>query len=264
MMKINEEINITKEFRPCRINIIKILNNLTDIIFPGFNSCEENKCINNEFIGLVNEEIKKAFLVAKRNVNTEEIVEKFINDIPNIISLLKKDLIACYQGDPAAFDINEIIFAYPGIRAIAIHRIAHSFYKLNVPYIPRIMSEYAHSKTGIDIHPGAEIGEYFFIDHGTGVVIGETTIIGNNVRIYQGVTLGALSLGRGNKLKGTKRHPTIGNNVIIYAGASILGGETIIGDNVTIGSNSYILESVQDNTIVRLKSMDLEFKSKNS
>ena len=262
MMKQINEINLTKEVKPCRLNIIKILNILTDIIFPGFYSCEENNCINEEFISLLRGELTKAYKVSNREVDVNEIVNKFLDDIPNIIYLLKTDLIACYQGDPAALDMNEIVFSYPGIRAISIHRIAHSLYKLNVPYIPRIMSEHAHSKTGIDIHPGATIGEYFFIDHGTGVVIGETTVIGNNVRIYQGVTLGALSLGRGNKLKGLKRHPTIGNNVIIYAGASILGGETVIGNNVTIGSNSYILESVQDNTIVRLKSMDLEFKSK--
>lgn len=256
------QINIDRKNMPCRVNIKKIINILTDVIFPGYYSCEEEYIVNEEFISLLKQEINKAMIVNNKKVDIDEIVNNFISDIPNIIGLLKTDLIACYQGDPSALDMNEIIFAYPGIRAITIHRIAHSLYKLNVPYIPRIMAEYAHSKTGIDIHPGATIGEYFFIDHGTGVVIGETTIIGNNVRIYQGVTLGALSLGRGNKLKGTKRHPTIGNNVIIYSGASILGGNTVIGNNVTIGSNSYILESIEDNIIVRIKQMDLEFKTK--
>ena len=147
--------------------------------------------------------------------------------------------------------------------AISIYRIAHYLYEKGIPYIPRIMSEYAHSMTGIDIHPGARIGSYFFIDHGTGIVIGETSIIGEHVRIYQGVTLGALSLGRGQKLKGLKRHPTIGNNVTIYSGASILGGDTIIGDNVIIGSNTYILESVVDNMIVRLNKVDMEINKRN-
>lgn len=247
---------------PCRKNIIKIVNKLYDLVFPKSYSCEDIVNVDDEIIIVLKQEIEKAILFSKINKNTDEIIDEFMKNIPNIINILHKDVKAFYEGDPAAFDEYEIIYAYPGIKAITIHRFAHLLYKLDVPYIPRIMAEYAHSRTGIDINPGAEIGESFFIDHGTGVVIGETTIIGNNVRIYQGVTLGALSLGRGNQLKGTKRHPTIGNNVIIYSGASILGGNTIIGDNVTIGSNAYITESIEANHIVRLKSMDLEINKK--
>ena len=233
--------------------INKLLDNLQDYLFPGFFS---NKVIGKDDIVF---DLCKMF---KRLEVNKYSASQFVNKIDEIKKLLLKDIEATFNGDTATKSYEEIIVSYPGIYAIMIYRLAHELYVNEVPMLPRLISEIAHSKTGIDIHPCATIGEYFFIDHGTGVVIGETTIIGNNVRIYQGVTLGALSLGRGNKLKGTKRHPTIGNNVIIYSGASILGGNTVIGNNVTIGSNSYILESIEDNIIVRIKQMDLEFKTK--
>ena len=159
-----------------------------------------------------------------------------------------KDLEAFFSGDPAAKSKEEIIFCYPGFLAVLVYRLAHELYLLNVPFIPRIMTEYAHSKTGIDINAGAKIGEYFFIDHGTGIVIGETTEIGKNVKIYQGVTLGALSTKDGQKLSGKKRHPTVMDNVTIYSNASILGGQTVIGENSVIGGNAFITKTVAPNT----------------
>lgn len=173
---------------------------------------------------------------------------------------LIKDVQAGFDGDPAAKSKEEIIFCYPGLFAIYVYRIAHELYVENVPYIPRIMTEYAHNKTGIDINPGATIGEYFFIDHGTGVVIGETTYIGDNVKLYQGVTLGALSTRSGQQLSGVKRHPTIENNVTIYSNSSVLGGETVIGENSTIGGNTFITESIPPNTRVSAKSPELVIK----
>ncbi|HEV7733075.1 MAG TPA: serine O-acetyltransferase EpsC [Candidatus Binatia bacterium] len=165
--------------------------------------------------------------------------------LPELRSMLSKDVLAAFQGDPAANSVEEVIFSYPSIEAITVHRIAHELHRQGVPMLPRIMAEHAHSITGIDIHPGAEIGESFFIDHGTGVVIGETSTIGNNVKIYQGVTLGAMSLERGPAAdRGTKRHPTLEDHVTIYAGATILGGQTTIGAHSTIGGNVWLVESV--------------------
>ena len=161
---------------------------------------------------------------------------------------LLKDAKAGFDGDPAAHSIDEVILAYPGFLAILVYRLAHALYEENIPLLPRLMSEYAHSKTGIDIHPGATIGEYFFIDHGTGLVIGETVHIGAHVKLYQGVTLGALSTRKGQGLAGKKRHPTIEDNVTIYAGATILGGETVIGKNAVVGGNTFIMESVAPNS----------------
>ena len=156
----------------------------------------------------------------------------------------------------------EIIFAYPGLFAIMVYRLAHELYLMEVPMLPRIMTEYAHSITGIDIHPGVKIGKNFFIDHGTGIVIGETAVIGDNVKIYQGVTLGALSTRGGQKLRGKRRHPTISDNVTIYAGASILGGDTVIGENCTIGSNVFITSSVAPDTTVTNKNQELQLKAR--
>lgn len=189
-----------------------------------------------------------------------QICDSFLTTIPTIRHALSGDVQAAFDGDPAANSLDEIILSYPGIYAILVYRIAHELYCLEVPLIPRIMSEHAHSVTGIDIHPGATIGENFFIDHGTGVVIGETTVIKNNVKIYQGVTLGALSLKGGHKLQNIKRHPTIEDNVVIYSGASILGGKTIIGKNVIIGGNSFITSSIPDETKVRIKDPEHIFK----
>ncbi|HWL13842.1 MAG TPA: serine O-acetyltransferase EpsC [Ureibacillus sp.] len=183
----------------------------------------------------------------------EEIVINLINKFPDLRRMLQTDIQAAYNGDPATTSTEEILLSYPSIQTITIHRIAHELYKEGVPVIPRIMSEYAHQLTGIDIHPGASIGEYFFIDHGTGVVIGETCTIGKNVKIYQGVTLGAKSFPldeHGNPIKGIKRHPNIEDNVVIYAGATILGGDTTIGQNSVIGGNIWLTQSVPENSRV--------------
>ncbi len=192
----------------------------------------------------------------------QEIAIHFMRELPRLRTMLAKDIRAAYEGDPAAKGFDEIIFSYPGLFAISVYRIAHELYKQGVSLIPRIMTEYAHNMTGIDIHPGARIGGSFFIDHGTGVVIGETTDIGNRVRIYQGVTLGALSLPKDavKKLRNEKRHPTIEDDVIIYAGVTILGGEAVIGARSVIGGNVWITESVPPDTKVFLKKPELVFK----
>lgn len=182
----------------------------------------------------------------------DSITDNFSSTLPSIIRSLDMDAEAIYKGDPAARSTDEVILAYPGFYAITIYRIAHELFLLGVPVIPRILSEYAHEKTGIDIHPGAGIGERFCIDHGTGIVIGETTIIGNEVKIYQGVTLGALSVDK--SFASIKRHPTIENNVVIYAQAVILGGNTVIGEKSVIGGNAWITESVPPNSVVYHKS----------
>jgi serine O-acetyltransferase len=185
------------------------------------------------------------------HVNEEEvskITTEFLNELPAVAKKLVLDVRAAYEGDPAAQSIEEIMIAYPAYEAISIYRLAHILYLHKVPLIPRIMTEYAHQKTGIDIHPGATIGTHFFIDHGTGVVIGETCRIGNHVKIYQGVTLGAKSFEldeKGNPIKGIKRHPDIGNHVVIYAGATVLGGNTVVGDNCVIGGNVWLVHSLK-------------------
>lgn len=184
----------------------------------------------------------------------------FLDKIPEITELLSTDVQAAFDGDPAAENKDDIIFSYPGVFALFVYRMAHELYLLKVPLIPRMMTEYAHSRTGIDIHPGADIGKYFFMDHGTGIVIGETSIIGDYVTIYQGVTVGALSTRGGQQLRGVKRHPTIEDNVVIYSGASILGGKTVIGRDVVIGSNVFITQSVPAGTRVSLKNQELLYQ----
>ena len=191
----------------------------------------------------------------------EDMTAAFLEQLPAIRALVETDLQAAYDGDPAATSKAEVIIAYPGIYAITVNRLAHALYQLGVPLIPRIMTEYAHSKTGIDIHPGATIGKYFFIDHGTGIVVGETTVIGDYVKVYQGVTLGALSTRGGQKLHGKRRHPTIEDNVTIYAGASILGGDTIIGHDSVIGSNAFITHPIAPGTRVSIKNQELQYKN---
>jgi serine O-acetyltransferase len=173
-----------------------------------------------------------------------KIVASLFDRVPAVRAMLASDVQAAFEGDPAAHNTDETIFCYPGLFAIMVQRLAHELYKLQTPLLPRIMTEYAHSLTGIDIHPGAKLGRSFFIDHGTGVVIGETTEIGDNVKIYQGVTLGALAPAFGQALRGHKRHPTIQNNVTIYSGATILGGDTVIGEGSVIGGNVFITSSV--------------------
>jgi serine O-acetyltransferase len=192
----------------------------------------------------------------------QEEAVKFMKELPRLRAMLAKDVRAAYEGDPAAKSYDEIIFSYPGVFAVTVYRIAHELWHQGIPLMPRIMTEYAHNQTGIDIHPGAHIGECFFIDHGTGVVVGETTEIGNRVRIYQGVTLGALSLPKDavETLRTQKRHPTVEDDVIIYAQATILGGDTVIGARCVIGGNVWITESVPPDTRVFLKKPELVYK----
>jgi serine O-acetyltransferase len=194
------------------------------------------------------------------SVQAEKLTFSFLARLPQVREYLVTDVSASFDGDPAAFSKDEIISSYPGIYAIMVYRLAHILYELEVPLIPRIMTEHAHNVTGIDIHPGAVIGHHFFIDHGTGIVIGETTVIGNYVKLYQGVTLGGLSTRGGQTMKGVKRHPTIEDNVTIYSGASILGGATIIGEGVVIGSNAFVTKSVPEKTKVSVKNPELQYK----
>ena len=194
------------------------------------------------------------------NIQAQELTVRFLERLPEVRALLQTDLEAFFDGDPAATSLDEIIIAYPGLLAIMVNRVAHVLFELGVPLIPRIMTEHAHSRTGIDIHPGATIGRYFFIDHGTGIVIGETTVIGDYVKIYQGVTLGALSTRGGQSLRGKRRHPTIEDRVTIYSGASVLGGDTVIGHDAVIGGNAFITSSIAPGTRVSVKSQELEMK----
>lgn len=240
---------------PKKCEVTGVLRDILNVIFPAYfapcNSCSSSlEAIYErlaEQIGLAEAFIHDSAL------NANEEAERFVNSLPDIKSALLKDAEALYEGDPAAMSVAEVILSYPGFLAIAVYRIAHELYVRKIPILPRIMTEYAHEKTGIDIHAGATIGEYFFIDHGTGIVIGETTTIGNHVKIYQGVTLGAKSFEldeNGNPVKGIKRHPDIGNNVIIYANATILGGNTKIGDGSVIGGNVWLTHSVEPNSTV--------------
>ncbi len=241
---------------PSRKRIITTLKNIQSLMFPDYFVIEEN-CGKSqlEVLSDIHEalllEIKAAFAFCSDCDSTPDIsglANEIISLIPEIKERLILDIQAIYEGDPAARAPEEVILSYPGFYAISIYRIAHEFYIRKIPYIARLMTEFAHEKTGIDIHAGATIGERFFIDHGTGIVIGETTIIGNNVKIYQGVTLGAKSFeldGDGNPIKGIKRHPEIGNNCIIYANATILGGNTKVGDGCVVGGNVWLTHSVE-------------------
>lgn len=260
---------------PGRSDIINIINQVRDIIFPGyFNNENLAGDLSDYYVSakiahvydMLRTQINAAF-VYQNELSMEESLEKaeqisadFISVLPHIQELLLKDVQAGFDGDPAAKSKEDIIFSYPGLYAIFVYRIAHVLYNAQVPFIPRIMTEHAHSKTGIDINSGATIGEYFFIDHGTGIVIGETCTIGNHVKLYQGVTLGALSTRKGQQLSGVKRHPTIEDNVTIYSGATILGGETVIGEKSIIGGNCFVTESVPPYTKVSLKEPELIFK----
>ena len=198
----------------------------------------------------------------KCGLQASDIVATFYDRIPAVRDLLAEDVQAAFDSDPAAQSTDETIFCYPGLFAITVQRLAHELYKLDVPLLPRIMTEYAHSLTGIDIHPGAQLGRSFFIDHGTGVVIGETTVIGNNVKIYQGVTLGALAPAFGQMLRGHKRHPTIEDNVTIYSGATILGGDTVIGKGSVIGGNVFLTSSVPPLNQVSAESPKLTYRAR--
>jgi len=248
--------------------IYSVLHHLRSALFPGvfdkhpIDEAKVNIMIGNNLrmAALILRDLVVKILVNKADCKDEsmqineeckeqadEVVIQLLNQFPNIRTALQKDIQAAFDGDPAAISTEEILLSYPSNEALSIYRIAHELYCMGVPIIPRIMSEYAHQLTGIDIHPGATIGEYFFIDHGTGVVIGETCTIGKNVKLYQGVTLGAKSFSldeHGNPIKGVKRHPDIGDNVVIYAGATILGGDTAIGHDSIIGGNVWLTHSV--------------------
>ena len=264
--------------QPDQEAIIDIMNKLLRIIFPGYYRDRVYKIFNirhtlSTLIEDVMFNLQKQVAIALKNgpeyagadaaavrSASREITMEFLRRIPKIRAYLDTDLQATYDGDPAADGKADIILSYPGILATTVHRIAHELFDLKVPLIPRMMSENAHSKTGIDIHPGATIGKYFFIDHGTGIVIGSTTYIGDHVKIYQGVTLGALSTSAGQLLHGVKRHPTIEDNVTIYSGASVLGGETRIGANSVIGSNAFITFSVPSGSRVTIKNQELRVR----
>jgi len=258
-----------------QLAVQQVLNQLISVLFPGCHATEpipDGKLRSYMHDGLrlaamtMREQVKRAFeyrcSVARKTKckscgscteKADAAMSYLIRSLPEIQMTLQQDIVAAYEGDPAAKSTMEVVMSYPGLYAIIVHRIAHILYLRDVPLIPRIMSEFAHSRTGIDIHPGAKIGPGFFIDHGTGVVIGETCVIGKNVKIYQGVTLGALSFEKdkyGRPVKGIKRHPNVSDNVVIYAGATILGGNTSIGANSEIGGNVWLTHSVPPNSTV--------------
>jgi len=255
--------------------IYDVMDKLLKVIFPGFVYERSYRFYNmSSQLTVIIEDVMynltKQIVIAMKQLppeklegiddvqtHAEKVSQVFFASIPKVRALVETDVQAIFDGDPAAFNKNEIILCYPGLYAIVINRLAHELYRLGVPLIPRIMTEQAHSQTGIDIHPGATLGEYFMIDHGTGIVIGETTIIGNHVKIYQGVTLGGLSTRGGQALKNVRRHPTIEDNVTIYSGASILGGETVIGEGCVIGANVFITESVAPGTRVSVRLDDI-------
>jgi len=281
----NERMHhLESTFLPSRACVIEIIECLRRLVFPGFfDDCR---------VGLDNvghradallvqvreklyEQVRQALRYDLNRTSQSgrgdacdeldkraiEITDRFINGLPELRALLATDVQAAFDGDPAAKSTDEIIFCYPGLDAIFTHRVAHALYELEVPLIPRIMAEYAHNETGVEIHPGATIGESFFIDHGTGVVIGETTHIGKRVKVYQGVTLGALSTKGGQSLRGKKRHPTLEDDVTIYGGAIILGGDTVIGKGATVGGSVFITESIPAGHTVTMKMPELKVRA---
>jgi len=258
---------------PNRQNVVAVLSDIQSLVLPGFKAAEDIDPDNiryitgqkvNHIIASLTKEIQKALIytISQTTGDVKNLTDShcfklakntsiaLLEEIPELRRKIQLDTQAAFSGDPAAKSTEEVILSYPGLEAILVYRIAHFLFKNGIPIIPRIMTEHVHGKTGIDIHPGATIGESFFIDHGTGVVIGETCIIGNNVKIYQGVTLGALSVKK--NLQNKKRHPTIEDDVTIYANATILGGETVIGHNSTIGGNSWITSSVAPESTITI------------
>jgi serine O-acetyltransferase len=266
--------------------VVNVIEDLKEILFPGYRNrdglrssnvvyhvggivdrlydrlvelCERAICHGKGDTGVCTPERRSAI-----EQNAHQVTLEFLRQIPQIRKMLAKDVGAAFAGDPACTSLDEVIFCYPGLEAITIFRIAHALHELQVPLIPRMMSEWAHGKTGIDIHPGASIGEYFFMDHGTGIVIGGTAIIGNWVKLYQGVTLGAVSFPKdeaGELVRNTKRHPTIEDNVVIYANATILGGDTVIGKDSVIGSSVWLTSSVPEGTTVTIEKPGLRMRN---
>ena len=263
---------------PSKFAIASITTDLLRLLLPGFfdekpvQTSElkvEISMLMDSVSGRLEDEITKSIeykppggQTAKPRQIAREFTAEFLGSFPPIRARLRTDVEAAYAGDPAAISHEEIVVAYPFVETIAVQRMAHQLYRLGVALIPRIMSEWAHSRTGIDLHPGAEIGSHFFIDHGTGTVVGETTRIGDHVKIYHGVTLGAKSTARVEELRGTKRHPTIEGNVTIYPGATILGGETVIGANSTVGGNVVLIHSVPANSLVIAEDVSVKVMSK--
>jgi len=250
---------------PPKPKVERFVYDLIELLFPHFYG-EYEYFAANEIQGkfdLLQRDLKKILKLHQpgQSAQIDRVTDYFFDQIPEIYRKLSMDALAIYEGDPASESVDEVISAYPGFFAIYTYRIAHEFYKLGIPVFPRMLTEFAHFRTGIDIHPGASIGKSFFIDHGTGVVVGETTLIGNNVKIYQGVTLGALSVSKTEQQK--KRHPTIEDDVIIYSNATILGGETIIGHDSIIGGNVWLTRSVEPFSIVYQRS-EIEVRTKNS
>ncbi len=260
---------------PSKRAIATLCEDLLHLMFPGFFSDEavssdEIEMLTHEMVASVRDrlsvEVRRSLRLRNPEGDNREaansLVCRILGKLPGVRALLRTDLEAAFEGDPAAESFEEVILAYPGLEAIATQRLAHLLYTEGVPLIPRMMTEWAHSRTGIDIHPGAKIGPHFFIDHGTGVVIGETCEIGQHVKLYQGVGLVARSLAAGQQLKGKKRHPTIEDHVTIYAGATIVGGDTIIGRNSTIGANVFIMESVPPDKLYALGDQEHRIRDK--
>lgn len=243
---------------PNKFEVNEVVRQIEKMIFPDFFGHDWSIT---DIWFRMHRQIKAAWCYDHQCDCDDEVIDQltmdFLKQIPHVQELLWKDLDAFYEGDPAAHSKEDIIISYPGFHAVFVYRIAHILYTMQVPMLPRIMTEAVHSRTGIDINPGATIGEYFFMDHGTGIVIGETAVIGSHVKIYQGVTLGALSLQKGQLLANTKRHPTIEDRVTIYSNASILGGETLIGHDSVIGGNVFLTESVPPESRVTNKNVDM-------
>ena len=261
-------ISLDLGWMPDRDSVVEIIHMLRALIFPGYFG--KHNLVSEAINYQIGDQLDKIYEKLYQQIHhalksqtklspdelekrSDEIVCKFFEKIPRIRSALAKDVQATYDGDPSVTSTDEVVFSFPGILAISIYRLAHELFELSVPLIPRMMTEYAHSKTGVDIHPAAKIGSPFFIDHGTGIVIGETTIIGNHVKIYQGVTLGALSPQKGQSLRGVKRHPTLEDNVVVYSSASIMGGDTVIGKGSIIGSNTFTTQSVPAGSRISVK-----------
>lgn len=264
---------------PSKRAVTSITKDLLRLVFPGFfdekpiHSSEiktETATLLDSLIGNFEDEIRKSLEynppagLTKKDLAGEarKLTLQLLGCLPKIREILQTDVEAAYNGDPAALSKEEIIVAYPFVEAIAVQRLAHELFLKHVPLIPRIMTEWAHARTGMDLHPGATIGSHFFIDHGTGTVIGETSLIGNHVKMYHGVTLGARSTSGGQQLRGKKRHPTIENRVTIYPGATILGGETVIGEGSTIGGNVFIMDSVAPDSLVIYDGLDMRVLNK--
>lgn len=253
---------------PDRKAIITLLKEMRQLMFPAyFGDPALMTLAAADYAALLLERIETSLsrqialaLPLEDEGRAPQIAREVVEQLPRIQQLLLTDIDAIFDGDPAAQNREEIVLAYPGLFAIFAYRVSHELYLRHVPTIPRMMTEYAHSRTGIDIHPGAQIGSYFFIDHGTGIVVGETTVIGDHVKLYQGVTLGALSTRGGQSLRGHRRHPTIGDRVTIYSGASVLGGDTVIGHDAVIGGNAFITHSIAPGMRVSVKNQELEMR----